>query len=67
LVRAQLTVTGAADRQALGTLAYQGTPVADINTLGYWTYQSVPTHALTLQFDIHDAGAKYHRLVFEPD
>lgn len=63
---AQLTVTGTADRQAMGTLAYQGTAVADINTLGYWTYQSVPTHALPLQFDIHDAGAKYHRLVFEP-
>jgi hypothetical protein len=62
----QVGVTGPADRQALGTLAYQGTAVADLTALSYWTYQADPTHALTLQFDIHDAGAKYHRLVFEP-
>jgi hypothetical protein len=63
---AQIGVLGPGDRQALGTLAYRGTPVADITALSYWTYETDPRFALTLQFDTHDAGAKYHRLVFEP-
>jgi hypothetical protein len=66
---AQLTVATATDRQALGTQAYQGTMLRDITTLTYWTYQTDPTHAVTLQFDVkYNAtnNAYQGRLVFEP-
>jgi hypothetical protein len=63
------TVAVPVDRQALGIQAYQGTMLRDITDLTYWTYQTDPTHAVTLQFDIrfHPADTKYQgRLVFEP-
>jgi hypothetical protein len=63
------TVAVPVDRQALGTAAYQGTMIGDITSLNYWTYQTSPTHAVTLQFDIryHSTDTGYQgRLVFEP-
>src|SRR6202790_3720370 len=41
------TTTTPIDRQALGTLAYQGTLLSSITSLNYWTYQASATHAIT--------------------
>src|SRR6202022_1722020 len=49
---AELTVGTPTDRQALGIQAYQGTMLKNITSLNYWTYQTSPTHAVTLQFDV---------------
>jgi hypothetical protein len=66
---AQLTVTSPVDRQMLSTLAYQGTRLADITALSYWTYQVDASHAMPFQLDIryHPTDTGYQgRLVFEP-
>jgi hypothetical protein len=66
---AQLSVSGPTDRQALGTLAFNGTPLSAITVLDYWSYQTGPILALSLQFDIRyrPADTAYGgRLVFEP-
>lgn len=66
---AELSVTASNQGFALGTAAYDGTKLADITDLGYWSYQPGPTLAIALQFGIHyTAGATgwQGRLVFEP-
>lgn len=66
---AQLAVTGPADGQILGTAAYLGTRLADLTALDYWSYQSGPTLAIALQFDVRyrpSDTAYGGRLVFEP-
>jgi hypothetical protein len=66
---AQLSVTGPADRQALGSTAFSGTALSALTSLEYWSYQSGPMLALALQFDVryHPADTTYGgRLVFEP-
>jgi hypothetical protein len=66
---AELTVGTPTDRQALGIQAYQGTMLKNITSLNYWTYQTSPTHAVTLQFDVKYTAtnnAYQGRLVFEP-
>jgi hypothetical protein len=65
----QLAVTGPADRQIVATTAHAGTRLADVTALDYWSYQSGPTLALSLQFDVryHPTDVAYGgRLVFEP-
>jgi hypothetical protein len=65
----QLSVTGPADRQIIATPAYSGTRLADITSLDYWSYQSGPTLAIALQFDVRyrpTDTAYGGRLVFEP-
>ena len=64
-----LTALTATDRQAIATNAYAGTPISNITTWGYSTYQPGPTLAITLQFDIkyRTTDTAYGgRLVFEP-
>lgn len=66
---AELTVAGPTDRQALGTAAYAGTPLGSLTELSYWSYQTGPTLAISLQFDVkyRPADTLYGgRLVFEP-
>jgi hypothetical protein len=70
-VQDKVTAPTRLDRQALRTTAYQGTRLADITNLDYWTYtaQALPLHAITLQFDIQyqtSESAYQGRLVFEP-
>jgi hypothetical protein len=66
---AQLSVTGPTDRQILATSAYAGTTLASVTSLGYSSYQSGPTLAPSLQFDVRyrTTDTLYGgRLVFEP-
>lgn len=66
---AELAVTSSNQGYALGTLAYAGTPLADITDLGYWSYQPGPTLAIALQFDVKyrtDDTSYDGRLVYEP-
>jgi hypothetical protein len=66
---AQVSVGGPADRQLLGTAAFTGTPLSAITLLDYWSYQTGPILALSLQFDIRyrpTDTAYGGRLVFEP-
>jgi hypothetical protein len=66
---AELAVSASAQGYALGTGAYDGTKLADITSLSYWSYQTGPTLAIALQFDVkyRSTDANYDgRLVFEP-
>lgn len=66
---AQLTALLPTDRQALGTGAYTDTRLANISQLGYWSYQTGPTLAISLQFDVRyrpTDTAYGGRLVYEP-
>lgn len=61
----------AGERQALGTAQFDGTRLADITGLSYYSYQTDTRFAVTFQFDIHyqhfGTFAPYQgRLVFEP-
>jgi hypothetical protein len=66
---AELAVTTTLEGQALGTQAYQGTRLRNINALSYVTYQTDTAHAMPFQFDVSydGTGTSYQgRLVFEP-
>jgi hypothetical protein len=66
---AQLSVTGTADRQALGTNAYNGVMLKDITALSYWTYQVDAGHSMPFQLNMryHPTDTAWQgRLVFEP-
>ena len=57
------------DRQTIATNAYSGTPLSGITEWAYSTYQTGPTQAISLQFDVkyRPADTAYGgRLVFEP-
>jgi hypothetical protein len=59
----------AGERQALGTAQFDGTRLADITKLSYYSYQTGTTFAVTFQFGIHythSATSWQGRLVFEP-
>ncbi len=59
----------AAGSSVIATNAYWGTPLANITTLAYSTYQPGPTLAIALQFDVRyrlTDTAYGGRLVFEP-
>jgi hypothetical protein len=67
---AQISLTASNEGMALGTLAYAGTPLADLTQLHYSSYQSGSPQAISLQFDVNYHGpgdlAYAGRLVFEP-
>jgi hypothetical protein len=67
---AELSVVDQSDRQALVTLAYQGTPLKDIYWLSYWTYETQANNAAALPFQFavsFDGSTTYNgRFVFEP-
>ena len=66
---AEIGVVNAADRQLLGTNAFNGTKLADITLLSYWTYQVDASHAMPFQLNIryHPTDTAWQgRLVFEP-
>jgi hypothetical protein len=66
---AQLTTANTSDGQALLTSAYAGTSLSQLTNLQYSSYQSGPTLAIALSFDIryHPGDTGYQgRLVFEP-
>lgn len=61
--------TTAAGHSVIATDAYVGTPLANITSLSYSTYQPGPTLAITIQFDVRYRAtdtAYGGRLVFEP-
>lgn len=61
--------TTAAGHSVIATNAYFGTPLANITTLSYSSYQPGPTLAIALQFDVRyrTTDTTYGgRLVFEP-
>jgi hypothetical protein len=66
---AELSVSDSGQGYMLATAAYTGTKLSDITTLSYSSYQTGPTLAIALQFDIQytpDATGYQGRLVFEP-
>jgi hypothetical protein len=66
---AQLTVGAANECMMLATQAYIGTMLSHLTSMNYASYQSGPTAAVALQFDVryHPGDAVYQgRLVFEP-
>lgn len=65
----ELGVVNSTQGYTIATPAYAGTKLSDVTALGYSSYQTGPTLAIALQFDIHytaDATAYQGRLVFEP-
>lgn len=66
---AQVTVGAANECMMLSTRAYMGTRLSQLTSMTYATYQSGPTAALSLAFDVRynpsDTGYQ-GRLVFEP-
>jgi hypothetical protein len=66
---AQLSAPTPADGQALLTAAYAGTSLSSLTNMQYSSYQSGPTLAISLAFDVRysptDTGYQ-GRLVFEP-
>jgi hypothetical protein len=68
------TTLSTADKAGLYTHTMAGMPLADVNTLGYWTYQAMtvqPPHAAAsyqLQIDTNglDTPGGFTTLVFEP-
>jgi nitrous oxidase accessory protein NosD len=61
--------TTAAGHSVIATNAYTGTRVADISGLSYSSYQTGPTQAIALQFDVRYRPTDVNyggRLVFEP-
>lgn len=63
------TASGTTGMAAIGTGAYNGTPLASITALSYASYQTGPTTAAALQFDIkyRPTDVAYGgRLIFEP-
>jgi hypothetical protein len=66
---AQLSAPTQADGQALLTPAYEGTALSSLTDIQYSSYQSGPTLAISLAFDVrydpNDSGYQ-GRLVFEP-
>lgn len=66
---AQLTVGAANECMMLATQAYIGTKLSRLTSMKYASYQSGPTTAPALQFDVryHPSDTVYQgRLVFEP-
>lgn len=66
---AQLTVGASNECVMLASPAYTGTLLSHITSMKYASYQSGPTAAITLQFDVryHPSDTAYQgRLVFEP-
>jgi hypothetical protein len=57
------------ERQVLGTAQFEGTELAEITSLSYYSYQTDTRFAVTFQFGVHyteDATTYQGRLVFEP-
>jgi hypothetical protein len=64
---AELSVSASNQGYMLATPAYAGTKLSDITDLSYSSYQTGPTLAIALQFDVNLTGSGYEgRLVFEP-
>jgi hypothetical protein len=62
------TTASTADKAGLYTHTMAGTPLADVETLGYWTYQeqaSLPVGSASFQLQV-ETGCGFTTLVYEP-
>jgi hypothetical protein len=62
---AELTLTSVIDGWAIATANHDGTTLANITSLDYWTY-TLNAHATALQLAVDIGDGHYHRFVFEP-